>query len=782
MPDKDKLRPAQKQIIAYKSGQMGVSAVPGAGKTFTLAHLAAKLIGQLAKRKNPDDSEVLIVTFTNAAVNNFKSRLSALLEQNRLLLSYDGYRIRTLHGLANDILRERPALVGLANDFQIADERASAALRRDSLAAWWTDRSEWFITTFVAEKFQPQNRRDDDELFRYALATAERFISLAKDREQTPEMLRAALDDQALDLPLARFGVEVYQQYQTRLSARGEVDFQDLSRLALSALRADPKFLKRLQKRWPFILEDEAQDSSKLQESLLRLLSAGKNWVRVGDPNQAINTTFTTADPQFLRDFLNDPNVAAHELSEAGRSAEPIYALANELARWASADHPVPELRDALVYQPILPVPKNSPQPNPPAAPNAVYLEFDPGKAISSERELALVTDSLIRWLGDHQDQTAAILVPDNDRGVKFVDILRANNVPYEELLSSTSTTRAAADQLHTVLAYLARPIGLQKAQPITLGTLYQKVWWPLHLHVAERDEAWLTQAVQVFNGADQAESFLWPSPAGTNSAEPIYATLAAIDPELAEDARQFSDHVRRWLDAITLPVDQLALIINQELFSDPADIALGFKFASSLRLAAFQHPTWRLPEFAKELEDISTRERRYFGLDTAIEGYQPTPGKVTVATMHQAKGLEWDRVYVTGVSSYAFPSMEPNDYYGDEKHYLAGRLNLKAEIAAQLDALLTRRGYEPGLATRRARVDFAAERLRLLYVAITRARRELMISWNTGRFAAKSQSAVNRPSLALVALGGFQGTNRSGSSSVSLPDSRPAAQSGDAP
>jgi DNA helicase-2/ATP-dependent DNA helicase PcrA len=72
------------------------------------------------------------------------------------------------------------------------------------------------------------------------------------------------------------------------------VDFDDLIRLAIQALEADPAYLERLRYQWPYILEDEAQDSSLLQEELLRRLSDRQNWVRVGDPNQAINTTFTT--------------------------------------------------------------------------------------------------------------------------------------------------------------------------------------------------------------------------------------------------------------------------------------------------------------------------------------------------------------------------------------------------------------------------------------------------------------------------------------------------------
>ena len=68
-------------------------------------------------------------------------------------------------------------------------------------------------------------------------------------------------------------GLAIYTDYQRALSYRGAVDYDDLIRLALEALQLDGEYLKRLQARWPFILEDEAQDSSRLQEKILRLLA-----------------------------------------------------------------------------------------------------------------------------------------------------------------------------------------------------------------------------------------------------------------------------------------------------------------------------------------------------------------------------------------------------------------------------------------------------------------------------------------------------------------------------
>ena len=108
------LRPAQEQVLRYEGGRLGISAVPGSGKTFTLSCLAARLVQKLAGSGPMDDREVLVVTLTNAAVENFRSSIGNFIQSGRLLPS--GYRVRTLHSLAHDIVRERPGLVGLGED------------------------------------------------------------------------------------------------------------------------------------------------------------------------------------------------------------------------------------------------------------------------------------------------------------------------------------------------------------------------------------------------------------------------------------------------------------------------------------------------------------------------------------------------------------------------------------------------------------------------------------------------------------------------------------------
>jgi len=107
-------------------------------------------------------------------------------------------------------------------------------------------------------------------------------------------------------------GWAIYDDYQRALTYRGAVDYDDLIRLALLVLRSDADYLARLRYRWPYILEDEAQRQQRASGADPAAAGRGEdgeaqaagNWVRVGDPNQAIYETFTTASPRYLRDFL----------------------------------------------------------------------------------------------------------------------------------------------------------------------------------------------------------------------------------------------------------------------------------------------------------------------------------------------------------------------------------------------------------------------------------------------------------------------------------------------
>ncbi|TEU19307.1 MAG: ATP-dependent helicase [Anaerolineales bacterium] len=725
-------RPKQQEVLNYASGKMGVSAVPGSGKTVTLSALAAQLV---ASGVLEDDQEVLVVTLVNSAVDNFAGRVASFV-QDRGLLPYLGYRVRTLHGLANDIVRERPALVGLSDNFQIVDEREANQIRQDAAQAWLRSHpyaADDFLALDLDEGKRDWVRRD--QWPRLVSSIALSFIRQAKDLQITPADLRDSLDRFPQPLPLVEMGWAIYHDYQRALVYRGAVDFDDLIRLALWALKLDEEYLERLRDRWPFVLEDEAQDSSRLQEEILRLLAGPDgNWVRVGDPNQAIYETFTTASPQFLRDFLEKVDVEARELPNSGRSTQSIINLANYLIDWTRQDHPVEPVRDALLPPHIEPTPPGDPQPNPPDDPDKVRLF---ARKLSPQGELQAVTDSLKRWLPEHQNETVAVLVPRNDRGFAVGDELKKRGLEYIEFLRSTRATREAAGALGNIVSYLADPTSQRK-----LATVYKV--WRRQDREDEQARARLESVVKALRKCRQVEDFLWPRV----DRDWLADLELAEAPEIGEQLVEFREWVQRWQKAILLPIDQLILTLAQDLFQEPADLAVAHKLAVVLRQASESHPDWRLPELTQELAVVAKNERRFLGFSDDDTGFDPErhKGKVVVATIHKAKGLEWDRVYLMSVNNYDFPSALPHDEFISEKWFVRDRLNLEAEALAQLEALFPRdavASYEEGEATQEARLDYAAERLRLLYVGITRAKKELIITWNSGRPNRPQQQAV---------------------------------------
>lgn len=753
-------RPSQQQILRYNGGRLGIAAVPGAGKTHILSALAAKLIqeGRLG-----DNQEILIVTLVNSAVDNFETRIKRFFD-NPLQALYK-YRVRTLHGLAHDIVREKPAKVGLEERFSIIDEREAGFIRREAVNAWLASHSlDDYLDPALDNSKRDWVKRQQlpDLLDSIALA----FIRSSKDRLLTPEKLRLKLDASFAPLPLAELGYSIYADYQRALAYRGAVDFDDLIRLALTLLETDDEFRERLQYRYPYILEDEAQDSSQTQERILALLSGasntgrgdltptGGNWVRVGDPNQAIFETFTTASPELLRAFIREnPSV---DMPESGRSQPSVLAIANHLIDWVMTAHPDPNVRTALSVPHIVPVPENDPQQNPPDNPEAI--KFISTK-YAPEQELEAVAKSIKGYVDSFADfpieeqPTIAVLVPRNQRGVEMVNALRQRGIEPIELISSTSETRAAAGALSYLLSYLSEPGSSRK-----LAKAYEV--WRRDVFgsnsKSDSDEAiegrpYIEQIPTLLRKMIDVENFIAPQ----NANDWLAGLSESESMQVIEELTQFQVNVQRWLNAVTLPIDQLVLTLAQDVFSAVSDLALANKLALVLRSAADDHPDWRLPELTAELAVIAKNERRFIGFSDDDSGFDPEKhrGRVVVTTMHKAKGLEWDRVYMMSVNNYDFPSNQPNDRFISEKWFVRGGLDLAAESLAQLTALESTSEYdwyEEGAATMRSRLDYVKERLRLLYVGITRAKRDLIVTWNTGR------QGDATPSLALSELMGW--------------------------
>jgi DNA helicase-2/ATP-dependent DNA helicase PcrA len=375
----------------------------------------------------------------------------------------------------------------------------------------------------------------------------------------------------------------------------------------------------------------------------------------------------------------------------------------------------------------------------------------------------------------DEEKPTIAVLVPRNHRGIEVVEALKKRGVETIELISSTSSTRAAAGSLNYLLSFLADP---QSANKLAKAyQVFRRDWREAktarvvekrpaeeletgELEVSEEDivtedesaveevdpkkaaadlarsrSALMNTVIRLLRKMENVEDFVAPHQADRW----LTAVSETESEQVVNELLEFRVNVRRWLAAVMLPIDQLVLTLAQDVFSSAPDLALAHKLAIVLRQAADEHGDWRLPELTAELAVIAKNERRFIGFSSDDSGFDPEQhrGKVVVTTMHKAKGLEWDRVYLMSVNNYDFPSNMPNDRFISEKWFIRGGLSLEAEALAQLKALESvgeYDWYDEGEATMESRLNYVKERLRLFYVGITRAKRELIVTWNTGR------------------------------------------------
>jgi len=405
-----------------------------------------------------------------------------------------------------------------------------------------------------------------------------------------------------------------------------------------------------------------------------------------------------------------------------------LINLANHLVHWTNQEHPNESVRDALQASPLIePTSPDDPQPNPPDDQTYIHISLN---KFSPAAEIQAVADSLESWVPEHPASTVAVLAPRNVRAFDLVDELRRRNIPYhDDLLRSSSSTRFSAGSLGHILRYLADPGSSRK-----LAMVY-RVWKRDSRH-NEVENTQVEKLAEIIHKIQRVEDYIWP----VNERDWLEDSgLATHAPEIYQQLSQFRQLVQRWQNSVLLPIDQIVLTLAQDLLTDPGELAVAHKLAVLLGRTQEAHPDWRLIQLSDELVVIAKNERRFLGFSDSDSGFEPDKykGKVILSTMHKAKGLEWDRVYLMSVNNYDFPSGIQGDPYISEKWFIRDFLNIEAETLAQLKALVSTdeyNWYKEGTPTIEARMDYARERLRLMYVGITRAKKELIITWNNGR------------------------------------------------
>ena len=722
MSSEPRLRTSQEEVMTYRKGLMGISAVPGSGKTWTLSNLAVRLI--LSTDLEPDQ-EILVVTFSNSAADNFSNRIGEQLRANGLIEGF-GYRVRTLHGLANDIIHERPELVGLSNEFGIIDEAETNEIMKD-LAAQAMENHFDFLTSLISEDINEKKRESiiKTDFPDFLMNLAKNWIKTVKDKQITISQLEQWLSEPDTN-PLMSICLGIYRGYQAALNYRGAIDFDDLIRYALECLRLDSDLRTQLHHRWPFILEDESQDSSKLQQEILtNLVGEDGNWVRVGDPNQAIFESFTTADPNLLKTFVSRDDVRSVDLPVSGRSAPSIIDLANSMIDWVQTSHPNYAIRDALSEPFIQPTPPGDPQTNPTDLPDSVVL-FD--QPMTSDQELVYLSKAIKAWLKGNPDSTVAVLTYLNKRASDIVNFLKTEKIEVSDVLMKVpEPTRLSAGAVVLILKSLFDPLN-----PGHLARCFEVFF----RHYQDNPDLYklVKSTSKLIRTLENTEDYLYPDK------KDWIQNLE--DEELNQNSlemlKSYRQVMRRWHAAMILPMDQLVLVVAQDLVLENSEIAIIHKLSGFIKSLLENNPHWTDIDVLDELIGISKNNRGFATFSQKEDGFDPDnyKGKVIVATAHKSKGLEWDKVFLSSANNYDYPGGESNESYTSEKWFITDQRNLEAELLYDLESL--RVEHSGGIMLRAydkqdARNDVARERLRLFYVGITRAKKSLTISWNTG-------------------------------------------------
>lgn len=714
------LRAGQQALADWSGGPLAVSAVPGAGKSTGMAAAAAIAIAQyqLTARR-----QLVLVTFTRSAAANLKAKVQRHLRA--LQLPLNSFAVYTLHGLALTIATRNPDLSGISLDtLTLITPTQNNRLVRTCVERWIAEHPERYQRLLEGRQFDGEEterlRRQSTLRTEILPSLATTVIHEAKSSGVSPETLaqQAQVVTRTLtpgvdDYDVLAISAGLYRQYQTLLQQRSLIDYDDMIMAALRVLQSEPA-RQFWRDRVFAVFEDEAQDSAPLQTSLLETLAASPedpqaplNLVRVGDPNQAINSTFTPADPVFFNQFCDRVQQRQRlvVMDQAGRSSPMIMAAANATLTWVNQSGlagTLPPFRS----QHIRPVPPTDPQPDANPAPLGRGVEFHQPETVGET--VQAIANQVQALYEQDPGLSLAVLVRENRQG-RFLS----------QLLQDPETL--GVDLLSTGLRLL--DVGARDRQthvPTEVLALLQFVERP---HSPDRMKGALRVFVdrqrlpaQDLNRlAEQPEQFLYPGPLDMPP-----------DSEAAQKARRLCTGLVR--SRFELPPYSLISFIGLTLGYTQSELATADKLAARLAQQTRENNT--LQAMINALQEIVGAER-FEAVDTEDrDDLYTRPGQLTLLTMHKAKGLDWDVVFLPFLHTRTIPGnlwVPPQQtFLGDFSLPAVARAQIRAESHAEqkpapIPDLLTAWQQAKNLKT--------AEEFRLLYVAMTRAKRLLWMA-----------------------------------------------------
>ena len=615
-------RDDQKPVLDYKKGSMAISAVPGAGKTTILLALIIKLV---ERKVNP--SGIYVLTYMDSAARNFRDRIKNMCPNTTVLPN-----ISTIHGLALRILKENSNFerLNLSADFEICD-----------------DTQRMRIIKSIAGK----NKKTDVEDFERAISV----LKLQEGNTATPSG----------DKKLENFKA-FYNQYQAQLKEANMIDYDDILIMSVKLLENNPDILEYYQNVCEYIIEDEAQDSSGVQQRLIGLLSGKhKNLIRCGDINQAITTTFSNADVEGFRSFIQNAEKTV-EMNRSQRCTQDVMTLANKLVDWGSGFLP------KAFYKSYM---KGVEGKNP-VQQNAVFSNVFENQFAEKNFILKEIKNILTK----NKDATIGILVRSNFQVASWTSFI--NDAGLKTITRSESLgQKGVFNTIFAILKFIQNPFD-NEILAATYEVLAEHGFYKSRLQSEIRN----LQTPFIQKDGDDVES---------------------------QDLAQFLWDMQYWLNSSTLPAEELVIRIGLFYYTSEIEKSNVYLIAILVKRlstnANYDLTVQRLEELAKK---PSLSGFKFFSEE---EDKEAVKGKVQIMTLHKSKGDEFDYVFL--------PELAEKSLSIDvEKSTIKASTNFMEEVRAfnpdyKKKSLLELKQFN------------CEESLRLLYVAVTRAKRKLYIT-----------------------------------------------------
>ena len=294
----NELNPAQREAVEHCEGPSMILAGAGSGKTRVLTFRIAHLM-----KKGVDPFNILALTFTNKAAREMKSRIAKIVGESEAKALWMG----TFHSVFSRILRFEAELIGYPKNFTIYDSDDSKALLKEIIKGFKLDDKVYKASSVLSRISAAKNN----------LISAQKYV-------QNPIAIE---EDKAARMPLLG---QIFVTYQKKLFKAGAMDFDDLLFNTNLLLRDHPKILFKYQDKFRYVLVDEYQDTNFSQYVIIRQLAARfQNICVVGDDAQSIYA-FRGANIQNILNFEKDyPDLKTFKLEQNYRSTQNIVKAAN---------------------------------------------------------------------------------------------------------------------------------------------------------------------------------------------------------------------------------------------------------------------------------------------------------------------------------------------------------------------------------------------------------------------------------------------------------------------